>query len=101
MESAYDNWAVQEGPIAMSYMTRDDLPYHYALADALTVGDAYCSIMGPTNSNRCYLWTGCIGNVNYLGRGALTDSAPGHVSPARSPKMSNSCTAKMPAVPPE
>jgi phospholipase C len=24
----------------MSYMTRDDLPYYYALADAFTVGDA-------------------------------------------------------------
>ena len=25
----------------MSYMTREDIPYHYALADAFTVGDAY------------------------------------------------------------
>ena len=60
----------QQGPMAMSYMTREDIPYHYALADAFTVGDAYhCSIMGPTNPNRCYLWTGCVGNVNYLGSG--------------------------------
>jgi len=67
-QGQYDSWAIQKGPMAMSYMTRDDLPYHFALADAFTVGDAYhCSIMGPTNPNRCYLWTGCIGNVNYLG----------------------------------
>ena len=67
-QGQYDNWAIQKGPMAMSYMTRDDIPYHYALADAFTVGDAYhCSIMGPTNPNRCYLWTGCVGNVNYLG----------------------------------
>jgi len=34
-------------------MTREDIPYHFALADAFTVGDAYyCSIMGPTNPNR-------------------------------------------------
>lgn len=66
----YDNWVVWQGPMAMSYMTRDDLPLHYALADAFTVGDAYhCSMMGPTNPNRCYLWTGCIGNVGYLGAG--------------------------------
>ncbi len=64
----WDMFPSQKGPIAMSYMTREDIPYHYALADAFTVGDAYfLSIMGPTNPNRCYLWTGCIGNVNYLG----------------------------------
>ncbi|HEY7291764.1 MAG TPA: phospholipase C, phosphocholine-specific [Vicinamibacterales bacterium] len=72
-----DNWAATKGPISMSYMTRADLPYHYALADAFTVGDNYyCSIMGPTNPNRCYLWTGCIGNVNYLGSGG-TDGVGG------------------------
>ena len=66
----YDNWANQNGPLAMSYMTRDDLPYHYALADAFTVGDAYfCSIMGPTNPNRMYLWSGCVGNLSNLGPG--------------------------------
>src|SRR5262249_7920264 len=54
----------------MAHLTREDIPYHYALADAFTVGDGYhCSIMGPTNPNRCYLWTGCVGNVNYLGSG--------------------------------
>ncbi|HUK37169.1 MAG TPA: alkaline phosphatase family protein, partial [Vicinamibacterales bacterium] len=76
-QGQYDNWPATKGPMAMSYMTRDDLPYHYALADAFTVGDAYhCSIMGPTNPNRCYLWTGCIGNVNYLGAGG-TDGVGG------------------------
>ncbi len=69
-EGQYDMWPSTKGPMAMSYMTREDIPYHYALADAFTVGDSYhCSIMGPTNPNRCYLWTGCIGNVNYLGSG--------------------------------
>jgi phospholipase C len=64
----YDSWAIQKGPLAMSYFTRDDIPYHFALADAFTVLDNYyCSIMGPTNPNRCYLWTGSIGNVDYLG----------------------------------
>jgi phospholipase C len=37
----------------MNYMTREDIPYHCALADAFTVGDAYyCSVLGPTNPNR-------------------------------------------------
>jgi phospholipase C len=74
-QGQYDNWAIQKGPMAMSYMTRDDLPYHYALADAFTVGDAYfCSMMGPTNPNRMYLWAGCVGNLSNLGPGG----ADGH-----------------------
>ena len=80
-QGQYDNWAVQKGPMAMSYMTRDDLPYHYALADAFTVGDAYhCSIMGPTNPNRCYLWTGSVGNVSYLGSGGTDGFGAGPVT---------------------
>ena len=74
----YDNWANQNGPLAMSYMTRDDLPYHYALADAFTVGDAYfCSIMGPTNPNRMYLWSGCVGNLSNLGPGGTDGHGAG------------------------
>jgi phospholipase C len=67
--------------MAMSYMTREDLPYHHALADAFTVGDAYfCSIMGPTNPNRCYLWTGSVGNVSYLGSGGTDGLGAGPVT---------------------
>jgi phospholipase C len=69
-EGQYDSFPSTKGPIAMSYLTRVDIPYHYALADAFTIGDAYhCSILAPTNPNRMYLWTGCVGNVNYLGSG--------------------------------
>jgi phospholipase C len=74
----YDKWAITNGPMVMSYNTREDLPYHYALADAFTVGDAYhCSIMGPTNPNRMYLWSGCVGNVNYLGSGGTDGQGAG------------------------
>jgi phospholipase C len=80
-QGQYDNWAAHQGPIAMSYFTRDDIPYHYALADAFTVGDAYhCSIMGPTNPNRMYIWSGCIGNVNYLGAGGTDGMGAGPVT---------------------
>lgn len=73
----YDQWASVKGPMAMAYMTREDIPYHFALAEAFTVGDAYfSSVIGPTNPNRCYLWTGCIGNVGYLGPGG-TDGVGG------------------------
>ena len=77
-QGQYDNWAIQKGPMAMSYMTRADLPFHYALADAFTVGDAYfCSIMGPTNPNRMYLWSGCIGNLSDLGPGGADGMGAG------------------------
>ena len=77
----YDNWAARQGPMAMSYMTRADIPYHHALADAFTVGDAYhCSVLGPTNPNRDYLFTGCIGNVNYLGSGGTDGHGAGPVT---------------------
>jgi phospholipase C len=47
----------------MAHMERRDLPFHYALADAFTVCDAYwCSMLGPTDPNRYYMWTGWDGN---------------------------------------
>jgi phospholipase C len=49
------------GPLTMGYHTRDDLPFHYALADAFTICDGYhASVMGPTNPNRYYWMTGTI-----------------------------------------
>jgi phospholipase C len=42
------------GANTMGYFTRADLPFYYALADAFTVCDDYhCSVLGPTNPNRC------------------------------------------------
>jgi phospholipase C len=80
-QGQYDMWPIVHTPMAMSYVTREDIPYHYALADAFTVGDAYyCSIMGPTNPNRCYMWTGCVGNVNYLGAGGTDGKGAGVVT---------------------
>jgi phospholipase C len=47
--------------MTMGYLTRDDLPFYYALADAFTICDGYhCSIFGPTHPNRYYLMTGTI-----------------------------------------
>jgi phospholipase C len=77
-QGQYDNWAAHQGPMAMSYMTRDDVPYHCALADAFTVADAYfCSVMGPTNPNRMYMWSGCIGNLSNLGPGGADGQGAG------------------------
>ena len=41
------------GPVTMGHYTRQDLAFHYALADAFTVCDGYfCSVLGPTDPNR-------------------------------------------------
>ncbi|MCC6870390.1 MAG: phospholipase C, phosphocholine-specific [Burkholderiales bacterium] len=50
-----------KAPFVMGYHTRADLPFHYALADAFTICDAYhCSVLGPTWPNRMYWMTGTI-----------------------------------------
>ena len=47
------------GPQTMGYYERQDLPFHYTLADAFTICDHYhCSAFGPTNPNRLYSVTG-------------------------------------------
>jgi phospholipase C len=49
------------GPTTMGFLTRADLPFHYALADAYTVGDGYhCSVISATGPNRIYLMSGTI-----------------------------------------
>ncbi|AKA06508.1 phosphocholine-specific phospholipase C [Streptomyces noursei] len=59
----YDQWIPAKGTGTMAYLTRKDIPFHYALADAFTVCDAYhCSLMGATDPNRYYMWTGYVGN---------------------------------------
>ncbi|MFE0463194.1 phosphocholine-specific phospholipase C [Kitasatospora sp. NPDC058965] len=59
-----DNWyaAKSSTGLTMGYLTRGDLPYNYALADAYTICDGYhCSIISSTGPNRNYLWSGSIG----------------------------------------
>jgi phospholipase C len=59
----WDQWLAAKSPACMAHMQRSDLPFHYALADAFTVCDEYhCSMLGPTDPNRYYMWTGWDGN---------------------------------------
>ena len=58
----HDAWAPVKGPLTMGYFTRQDIPFYYALADAFTICDAYhCSLFGPTNPNRLFLFSGSNG----------------------------------------
>lgn len=72
---AYDQWVPNKGTTTMAHLTRSDIPFHYALADAFTVCDAYhCSFLGPTDPNRYHMWTGWVGNDG-SGGGPVIDNA--------------------------
>jgi phospholipase C len=48
-------------PGTFGHYTREDIPFYYALADALTVCDQnFCSVTTSTNPNRLFFWTGTI-----------------------------------------
>lgn len=74
---AYNKWVAAKSALTMGYYTREDIPFHYALADAFTVCDNYhCSVMGPTSPNRLYLWTGTI-NPDGSGGGPVISNRAG------------------------
>ncbi|GAA4573656.1 phosphocholine-specific phospholipase C [Planotetraspora kaengkrachanensis] len=74
---AMDKWVSAKGERTMGYFTREDIPYQYALADAFTLCDGYfCSLNGPTDPNRLYLWTGTAGPGVDGTTGPWTDNTP-------------------------
>jgi len=74
-----DQFVANKGVTAMTYHTRRDMPYHFALADAFTVCDAYhCSLQGPTDPNRYHLWTGWVGNDGQGGGPVITNAEAGY-----------------------
>ncbi len=67
----------ENGPYCMGHYDRSDIPFHFALADAFTICDAYhCSVMGPTYPNRMYLMTGMINPDGGHGGPLLNNSTP-------------------------
>ena len=64
----YDGWIANKGRAAMIYYKRSNIPFHYALAENFTICDGYfCSVMGPTDPNRYYMFSG------WLGQGGSND----------------------------
>ncbi|MFJ7158968.1 phosphocholine-specific phospholipase C [Streptomyces sp. NPDC101118] len=75
----YDQWVPAKTATTMAYLTRNDIPFHYALADAFTLCDAYhCSFIGSTDPNRYYLWTGYTGNDGTGGGPVLNNAEAGY-----------------------
>jgi len=79
-----DNWVAAHraadgarGPYTMGYFKREDLPFHFALAEAFTICDRYhCSVMGPTWPNRLYYLTGMIDTEATGGGPVIRNRAP-------------------------
>ncbi|WP_322030366.1 phosphocholine-specific phospholipase C [Paraburkholderia sp. J76] len=66
-------WPKFKGDGSMGYFQASDLPFHFALANAFTICDAfYCSLHGGTNSNRLFLFTGTNGPT--AGPSAVVDN---------------------------
>ncbi|HXU76171.1 MAG TPA: alkaline phosphatase family protein, partial [Methylomirabilota bacterium] len=73
----WDQWIAAKGSSTMAFHNRTDLAFYYALADAFTICDAYhCSVMGPTNPNRLYLWTGMVDPNGTGGGPVINNSEP-------------------------
>uniref|UniRef100_A0AAU3GQG8 phospholipase C n=1 Tax=Streptomyces sp. NBC_01401 TaxID=2903854 RepID=A0AAU3GQG8_9ACTN len=78
-KGAYDQWVPAKTATTMAHLTREDIPFHYALADAFTVCDAYhCSFLGSTDPNRYYLWSGYTGNDGSGGGPVLGNDEAGY-----------------------
>ncbi|MDQ2658017.1 MAG: phospholipase C, phosphocholine-specific, partial [Bacteroidota bacterium] len=55
------NMKYADMPLTMGYYNREDLPFHYSMADAFTICDQnFCSAMTSTWPNRLYMWGGTI-----------------------------------------
>lgn len=75
----YDQWIANKGRSTMAYLTRRDIPFHYALADAFTICDGYyCSFLGSTDPNRYHMWTGWLGNDGQGGGPVINNAEAGY-----------------------
>ncbi|KAG0647116.1 Phosphatidylcholine-hydrolyzing phospholipase C [Hyphodiscus hymeniophilus] len=61
-EGVMDQWAIVDTPQAWGYFKREDLPYHFALAESYALADHYhAAITSNTDPNRWYWQSGSIG----------------------------------------
>ncbi|MFM0735394.1 phospholipase C, phosphocholine-specific [Paraburkholderia sediminicola] len=86
-QAGWDNGRMASWPKAkslsasMGYLQEGDLPFHYALANAFTICDAYhCSMHCSTFPNRMYLWSGTNGS-NVVDHGVMSNDQWGFTVP--------------------
>ena len=62
------------GPYTMGYHTQEDLPFHWALAEAFTLLDGYhCGALSPTDPNRA-IWHNGTNDPQGLGGGPILET---------------------------
>ena len=62
----------------MGHYSRGDLPFYFALADAFTICDQYfCSVLGPTDPNRCMAMSASIDPAGVNGGPVLLTQVQG------------------------
>jgi phospholipase C len=65
------------GAYTMGYLTQEDIPFHWALAQHFSLLDNYhCSVMGPTYPNRLYWMTGMLDPSGTAGGPVLETAVP-------------------------
>jgi len=63
----------EQAPLVMGYLTRQDTPFRYAVADAFTIcDDYYCSVIGPTMPNRVTWLSGMLDPTGSAGGPVLS-----------------------------
>lgn len=69
-DGRWDRWVThKQDVLTMGHLRRQDVSFHYALADAFTICDSYfCSVHADTCPNRIHLWSGTCDARNRLGR---------------------------------
>ncbi len=68
--------------ISMGHLKQSDMPFHWALANAFTICDAYhTSIHTGTFTNRMFLWSGSNG-ANVVGQACVTNAGWGALGPS-------------------
>ncbi|MFC4243578.1 alkaline phosphatase family protein [Gryllotalpicola reticulitermitis] len=62
----WDSWVKEKGVEAMNYHSPGYMSFYWSVASQFGIGDQYfCSILGPTDCNRKYHWSGMSnGEVN-------------------------------------
>ncbi|HEX6453627.1 MAG TPA: alkaline phosphatase family protein [Trebonia sp.] len=74
---AMDSFVATNGPYSVCYYERDDIPFHFALAENFTICDNYhCSAMSETWPNRLYAMSATIDPSGENGGPAWSNSTP-------------------------
>ncbi|MDE1160894.1 MAG: phospholipase C, phosphocholine-specific [Acidobacteriaceae bacterium] len=69
-QGRWNDWVTQKQDVlTMGHLKREDLSFHFALADAFTICDSYfSSLHGDTCPNRIFLWSGTCDPSNTMGK---------------------------------